>query len=180
MTTALEGIAFQIAHEARASACCTSEGWASAISIPSRYINGEMEGKIHVQSYSIRSPDPDELVRIYFDGFYKKESADALVRDLRRELEPFIIGAGLVCVRETPNGLVIMKREVESFDDQIDAGVHALLSSGVDTSNLDLDRRIARKVVREILEAAVGSGLITLWAQPWRHVILSAEQAPAP
>lgn len=107
----LEGIAHQIAREARIAANCAQPGWAYSVSVPSALFVREVKQTQAVASYATRSDVPNELVRIDLDLHDIKTDLVALKLLLRMELEPFIIGVGQVRTRETAKGLMVLRAE---------------------------------------------------------------------
>jgi hypothetical protein len=107
----LEGLANQIASEARAAANCALPGWRYSVIIPSELFGGEIEKSFAIRSHPSRSAEPTELVRIDTDYLNVKSEVAALNLLLRMELEPFIIGVGLVKAVETAKGIVILAGE---------------------------------------------------------------------
>jgi hypothetical protein len=104
--TPLEGIAHQIAREARAAASCVIPGWAYSVAISVELFDGEIKQGFHVRSYPVRAV-ADELVTIDTDFLDGVTDPDALNLLLRNELEPFIIGIGKIRISETEKGLVV-------------------------------------------------------------------------
>lgn len=107
----LEGIAHQIAREARIAANCALDGWAYSIAVSGDLFLGEMEKTQAVRSYPTRSAIARELVRIDLDFPNVEPHAATLKFLLRMELEPFIIGVGQVRIFEPEEGLISLRRD---------------------------------------------------------------------
>jgi len=109
--THLEGIAHQIAREARIAANCAAPGWAYSVAIPRSLFLGEMPQTKHVCSHPTRSTKLGEIVRIDLNFLNDVTNTTALKLLLRMELEPFIIGVGKVRAIEDAKGLILMSCE---------------------------------------------------------------------
>lgn len=107
----VEGIAHQIAREARMAAnCALVTGRIFALDIPASLFDSEMEKRLPVRSHFLGIAEHGELCRIDLNPSHLLPHADALIANIRRELEPFIIGVGKVRVilDEAPQCLKIV------------------------------------------------------------------------
>ena len=104
--TPLEGIAHQIAREARAAANCAIPGWAYSVVVPVEGFHGEIKQGFHIRSHPVRAKS-EELVTIDTDLLNIETERATLHFYLRNEIEPFIIGVGKVRVLDVPKGLVL-------------------------------------------------------------------------
>jgi hypothetical protein len=105
--TKLEGIAHQIAREARIAANCKMPGWAYSVAVPCGLFLDEMQQVERIRSYATRAAEPGELVRIDLDFLDVVADLPALKFLNCMELEPFIIGVGKVRAIETAKGLIV-------------------------------------------------------------------------
>lgn len=105
--TPLEGIAHQIACEARIAANCAMDGWAYSISVPASLFSGEVEKTEPIRSYPTRSTIAGELVRIDLNLPHIEPHHASLAFLVSVELEPFIIGVGKIIAQKTAEGIVL-------------------------------------------------------------------------
>lgn len=83
--------------------------WASSVSVSPGFCFDEKPKNRHVVTLPCRVTVPGELVRIYVDVSDIGAPLAFLATTIRDHLGPFIEGVGEVRVRETPEGLVIMR-----------------------------------------------------------------------
>jgi hypothetical protein len=84
--TTVEGIAHQIAREARIAANCAMDGWAYSVVIPVELFRNEVQKRFFIRSHPTRSTILTELVRIDTDFLNVVTDTLALNHLLRLEL----------------------------------------------------------------------------------------------
>jgi hypothetical protein len=106
----LWGILHQIAGIARTGARGATAEWVTSISIlPTSYGGGKVPQTVECVICPDRSAVPNELVRLDLNIPDFIPSHSELKRILCLEIEPFIIGAGNVRVKETAKGIVVLR-----------------------------------------------------------------------
>ncbi len=101
-----------IARAARSSAAVATKEWAELISVPRRYLSGEVFECFQVIGAPLRPTIPGELVRVHLNLSGDELSALMFKAALRHELEPFIIGVGEVRVYDTSEGIIVLRRDL--------------------------------------------------------------------
>lgn len=112
--TPLEGVAHQIALEARVAANCANSavpGWGYSVAVPEGLFLCKTQKVERILSYPSRNTVAAELVRIDLDFLDEITDTSALKLLLRKELEPFIIGVGEIRAIESAKGLIVARMD---------------------------------------------------------------------
>lgn len=112
-TRAREANLSKLADVIRACAWSAGDtpGWARSIAVPATLLLSEVVEPVKVGAGPCRANKPDELVWVNIYGLADVPFADVIKRTLIREIEPFVIGVGEVAVDQTPEGLVVRRRD---------------------------------------------------------------------
>lgn len=101
-----------VAQTAARLAAAERDGtWCELILISRPYGRSEPEEGLIIAATIARVNELGELVRVHFDNF--DDVGLAVFRQaLRMELEPFVVGVGQVRVDDSPDGIVILRRDI--------------------------------------------------------------------
>jgi hypothetical protein len=101
-----------IASDIRKCALHVSNGYA-AVDVLYRFVlaGGEVTEQVHAWPVPALAAPQNELVHVYFEADNLPADLESIVNVLRRELEPFVIGAGEVSVRPTDKGFVLLRSD---------------------------------------------------------------------
>jgi hypothetical protein len=108
----MRDVLHEIARAARSAAMSSGDEWSSSISVPGRYLCGEVHEPFQVATVPVPCVIPGELCRVYLNFSGDEVAALMLKASLIYELEPFIIGVGKICCYPTPDGIVILRRDI--------------------------------------------------------------------
>ena len=89
----------------------TTDGWSNSIFCPRSLLENESVQGVSVAGRVYRATMPDVLIRINFDSLRDTARGDRLRIAFRGFPRPSIEGIGNLIVEDTPEGIVILRRE---------------------------------------------------------------------
>jgi hypothetical protein len=85
------------------------DDWCESLSVPRGFFDGKVSHGHKICFSPERSQIINELVRVYLNLAEGTQETLMIRQLLRMELEPFVIGVGQVSVKDTTEGLVILR-----------------------------------------------------------------------
>jgi hypothetical protein len=98
--------------------------WCDSLVLESGLFRRESFESVQISGCASRVAVPGELVRLHLDLADDIPLAAQVRCLLRCEIEPFIIGVGDVIVQDTPEGIIVLRR-----DSRVCAAQHQTLTS---------------------------------------------------
>jgi hypothetical protein len=108
----LNAFTSQVASAVRAAAIPALEGWSTRLTLRSPLPSSEVVETVEVSICPMRPEVVGELVRLDLDILVGVPFGGDVVKLIQMELRPFIIGVGAVAVEDCPEGLVVLRRDM--------------------------------------------------------------------